>query len=141
MATERERQFTGKIKTKLPIYEKDSFKKLEFIVVSDEQYPQAIKFELNQTKCDLLNNFSCGDEVKLDFNIRGREWVDTYGKTLYFNSFVVWRISKIEKGYVVPSKEESDHVQYNFNFPPASEVFGDEPQKVSSEYEPDDLPF
>lgn len=141
MATERERQFTGILKTKLPLFEKDSFKKQEFIVVSDEQYPQAIKFELNQTKCNLLLNFNCGDEVKLDFNIRGREWVDGTGKTCYFTSFVVWRISKIEKGYVVPSKEESDHVQYNFNFPPASEVFGDEPAKQTVYDEPDDLPF
>ena len=49
-----ERTLIGKLKVKLPIYEKDNFRKIEFVVTTNEQYPQIIKFEVNQTRCFLL---------------------------------------------------------------------------------------
>lgn len=127
-----ERTFTGRLKTILSLYQKGTFRKLEFIVVSDEQYPQPIRFELQNDKCDLLGGFLCGDEVVLDFNLRGREWINPRGETIYFNSFVVWRIKKISNGYIVPTKDGGS-IQHNFNFPPAKDVFDD--------YDADDLPF
>ena len=73
-----------------------SFKKRELVVTTDEQYPQHILIEFNQDKCDLLNNYKVGQEVKVDINLRGREWINPQGEAKYFNQIQGWRISKTE---------------------------------------------
>jgi hypothetical protein len=42
-----------------------AFKKRELVVTTEEQYPQHIMIEFTQDKCDLLNNYSVGETVKL----------------------------------------------------------------------------
>lgn len=73
---------------------KDTFKKREF-VISDEgsQYPQEIAFQLVQDKCDLIEPFQIGQEIKVNFNIRGRRWENPNTKEVkFFNSLDAWRI-------------------------------------------------
>jgi hypothetical protein len=41
---------------------------------SDPKYPQTIPFEFTQTRADLLETFSIGQEVNISFDIRGRIW-------------------------------------------------------------------
>jgi hypothetical protein len=72
----------------------DSYKKRELVVTTAEQYPQHILIEFGQDKCDLLNNYAIGDEVKVGINLRGREWVNPEGVSKYFNSVQGWKISK-----------------------------------------------
>lgn len=108
----------------LPDVSLNTFRKREFIVATDEQYPQLIKFELHNDKCVLISGIFPGDTIDISFNIRGREWINPEGKAIYFSSFVVWKIKKIENGYQVPTNENSPHIQHQFNFPPAEEVFG-----------------
>lgn len=149
MAKEKENGvFTGRLKVILPLnIVSPTFKKIEFVVVTDEQYPQPIKFELTQDRVNLLGGFMPGDEVKLWFNIRGKEWIDPTGKVCYFTSFVAWRIQKISNGYVVPTRDGAQ-VQHNFNFKPEADVFGPQPTKSNTSYsnqyqdeDGDDLPF
>lgn len=71
-----------------------SFKKRELVVTTEEQYPQHILIEFAQDKCDLLNNYQVGQNVKVSINLRGREWVNPQGETKYFNSIQGWRIEK-----------------------------------------------
>lgn len=71
-----------------------SFKKRELVVTTEEQYPQHVLVEFTQDKCDVLNNYSVGQDVKVGINIRGREWVSPQGETKYFNSIQGWRIDK-----------------------------------------------
>lgn len=71
-----------------------SFKKRELVVVTAEQYPQSILIEFAQDKCDILNNYQVGQNVKVGINLRGREWVNPQGETKYFNSIQGWRIEK-----------------------------------------------
>ena len=67
---------------------KDSFQKREFVMeVSDGAYPQRIKMELTQDKCQLLDSYKEGDKIKVSFNIRGSEW---QGK--YFVNLQAWKI-------------------------------------------------
>lgn len=73
-----------------------SFKKRELVVTTDEQYPQFILIEFAQDKCDLLNSYKVGDDVKVYINLGGREWVNPQGETKYFNSIKGWRIEKTE---------------------------------------------
>ena len=69
-----------------------TFKKRELVVTTEEQYPQHILVEFTQDKCDLLNNYQVGQNVKVGINLRGREWVNPQGETRYFNSIQGWSI-------------------------------------------------
>lgn len=73
----------------------DTFKKRDLVVEYAEnvQYPEFIKFEAMQDKCNLLDGLSIGDAVTVSFNLRGRPWTDKAGKTTYFNTLSIWKIS------------------------------------------------
>lgn len=79
------------------------FKKRDIVITSQEQYPQHILVQFVQDKCDLLNNFKVGDDVEIGINLRGREWVNPQGETVYFNTIQGWKICKIA---VDPNKGE-----------------------------------
>ncbi len=108
-----------------------SFKKRELVVTTDEQYPQHIMIEFTQDKCDLLNNYTVGEPVKVSINLRGREWVNPQGETKYFNSIQGWRIEKLQAE--APSSSAQVPPM------PAKEAF--EPATNYKEEEHDDLPF
>ena len=74
----------------------ETFKKREFVVEYSEnpQYPEFIKFELIQEKCDLLDNYSIGEDIDISFNLKGRKWTDPQGTVKYFNTLQAWRIDK-----------------------------------------------
>ena len=73
-----------------------SFKKRELVVTTNEQYPQHILIEFAQDKCDLLNGYKVGQEVKVSINLRGREWINPQGEVKYFNQIQGWKIEKAE---------------------------------------------
>lgn len=109
-----------------------SFKKRELVVTTDEQYPQHILIEFTQDKCDLLNNYTPGEPVKVSINIRGREWVSPQGETKYFNSIQGWRIEKLQAAAPTAPAPQMPPV-------PAAEAFA--PATDFKEEEHDDLPF
>lgn len=71
------------------------FQLRECVVTTDEQYPQHILIQFTQDKCNLLSSFKIGEKVKVDINLRGREWINPQGETKYFNSIQGWRISSV----------------------------------------------
>lgn len=71
-----------------------SFSAREFVLeIQDGNYPQLIKFQAVQDRCALLDSFSEGDQVKVAFDLRGREW---NGK--YLTNLNAWRIDKAGSG-------------------------------------------
>ncbi|MGJ8672294.1 DUF3127 domain-containing protein [Rubritalea sp.] len=55
------------------------FTKREFVVTTnDAKYPQDIKFEIVKDKCTLLDNFALGQDVSVNFDIRGNEYNGRY---------------------------------------------------------------
>ncbi|WP_221030714.1 DUF3127 domain-containing protein [Actomonas aquatica] len=55
------------------------FNKREFVLtVPDGRFPQDIKFETVKDKTNLLDPLKVGDEIKVSFDIRGREWKENY---------------------------------------------------------------
>jgi hypothetical protein len=74
----------------------DKFKKREFILTIDatSPYPQHVNFQLTQDKTSLIDNFNVGEELKVSFNLRGREWQSPQGEVKYFNTIDAWRIEK-----------------------------------------------
>lgn len=73
----------------------DSFKKRDFVIETEDQYPQMVKFELKQAKVDKIDPFKEGEQIKVSFNVSGREWINKENKTVYFVSLDAWRIEKV----------------------------------------------
>ena len=122
-------EVTGKIKKidETKTFGNNGFRKRELVITTEEQYPQMLMIEFVQDKCDLLNSFNVGEEIKVSINLRGREWINPEGEAKYFNSIQGWRVEKAQAaapGGVPPVDAAS--------FAPATSV---------DENEPDDLPF
>lgn len=83
---------TGKI---IEIYPEQSFAsgftKREFVVLTNDRYPQPIRFELLKERCAQLDEFVQGDLVEAHFNLRGNEY-----QGRYFVSLVCWRLVPAE---------------------------------------------
>ena len=109
-------------------YGNNGFRKREVVITTEEQYPQDLMIEFIQDKCDLLNSFQVGQSVKVDINLRGREWESPQGEIKYFNSIQGWRIEKL-------FNEE------NSSIPPVPPVEAFQPADEINQDEPDDLPF
>ncbi len=117
-------QVIGKIKVKNETQDVSaSFKKRELVVTTDEQYPQMILIEFVQDKCDLLNAYEVGQNVKVSINLRGREWLNPQGEAKYFNSIQGWRIEPNADNVPVNAQQVANQAASNLNG------------------EPDDLPF
>ncbi|MGB1042159.1 MAG: DUF3127 domain-containing protein [Tenacibaculum sp.] len=118
----------GKIKliNETQTFGSNGFRKREMVVTTDEQYPQMIMIEFIQDKCDLLNSYQVGQDVKVSINLRGREWINPQGEAKYFNSVQGWRIENLAQAAPQGSMPAPD------SFAPAPDL---------SANEPDDLPF
>lgn len=119
-------ELTARLHKKFEIQSKtDKFQAREFVVVTDGQYQQYIKFQLTQDRCSLIDTYNEGDEIKVSFDLRGREWNEKY-----FTNLNAW---KIEAG--APAAQAGA--------PPSDGGFPMEEPKVLSTDEGvlDDLPF
>ncbi|MDP2089101.1 MAG: DUF3127 domain-containing protein [Flavobacteriaceae bacterium] len=103
------------------------FKKRELVLTTDEQYPQSLLVEFTQDKCDLLNNYTAGESVKISINLRGREWVSPQNETKYFNSIQGWRIEKMNSESTPPAIDSVQAFETTTDF--------------NVEEDEDDLPF
>ncbi len=123
-------EIQGKIKwlDETKTYGNNGFRKREVVLTTEEQYPQHILVEFVQEKCDLLNAFQVGQQVKVGINLRGREWVNPEGQTKYFNSIQGWRVDAMEGA--APSE-----------MPPMPPPSAFEPSSDSLDEVEDDLPF
>lgn len=108
----------------------DKFSKREFVLTTNDMYPQDILFQLTQDKCTLLDMFKVGDKVEVSFNLRGREWTNPQGEVKYFNSLEAW---KLFKDVVSNAKPKIGGIENNF----IEEHLND----LVNEEESDDLPF
>lgn len=89
-------QLTGKVHEVTPtIQATEKLKKRELILeyAENPQYPEFIKFEAIQDRCNLLDNVRPGDDIEVYFNLAGRPWTDKTGKKTYFNSLKIWKIN------------------------------------------------
>ena len=91
-------ELQGKIKMidETKTYGNNGFRKREMVITTEEQYPQHIMIEFVQDKTDLLNSYKVGQDVKVSINVRGREWVNPQGESVFFNTIQGWRIEKAQ---------------------------------------------
>lgn len=120
-------EIQGKLYKVFPSENKSgSFQAREFVIeVESGQYPQLIKFQLTQDRCDLIDSYSEGEEIQVSFDLRGREWD---GK--FFTNLNAWRLNR-------PSTEKTDSPK-----PTVQDevlVTSDNEKNFSNQF--DDLPF
>lgn len=115
-------EISGKIKLIEEIQSFSSgFTKREFVVTTgDSKYPQDLKFEVVKDKCSLLDSFAAGQDVNVNFDIRGNEY-----NGRYYVNLSCWKIQAAGGGQAAPANEP------NFDNP-----FGND-----SEPSPSDLGF
>ena len=72
----------------------DTFKKREFALeILDGNYAQTVKFQTVQDKTDVIDEYNIGQNVKVFFNLRGREYTrKSDGATDYWLNLECWRI-------------------------------------------------
>lgn len=117
----------GKLYRKFPVENKTgTFQAREFILeIESGNYPQFIKFQLVQDKCNLLDDYQEGELIKVYFDLRGREWNEKF-----FTNLNAWRLDRPKEKAVPPSAAASGN---SGDFPTTR----DEPKM---EYD-NDLPF
>ncbi|MBN7796072.1 DUF3127 domain-containing protein [Parahaliea mediterranea] len=93
-------ELSGKIKLiQEPQTFNSGFTKREMVViVEDGKYPQEINLEFVQDKVSLLDSLQPGQEVKVNFDIRGREY-----NGRYFNNLQGWRVEVLGGAAAAPS--------------------------------------
>ena len=123
-------EVSGKIKVlgDVKTFGDNGFRKREVVITTQEQYPQHLLIEFVQDRCELLDSFNIGENVKISINLRGREWENPQGDVKYFNSIHGWRIEKEDfiGNDTIPSPQEAS----------GFEVKSDDDKEVE-----DDLPF
>ncbi|MEH6764134.1 MAG: DUF3127 domain-containing protein [Aequorivita antarctica] len=87
-------EITGKIKVLNDTQSigDNGFRKREVVITTEEQFPQHILIEFTQDKSELLDRYAVGQDVKININFKGREWINPEGVAKYFNSIQGWRI-------------------------------------------------
>jgi len=95
----------------------ERFKKREFVIETQEQYPQVIQFQSVQDRVNLIDGFQPGDKIEVFFNLRGREWQkDSSSEVRVFVTLDAWRISKVED-MPAGSGDEAPTEQYEDDLP------------------------
>ena len=103
------------------------FRKREFVLEleGDSRYPQYVMFQFTGDRCEMLDGYSKGEDVTVEFSLRGREWTSPKGEVRYFNSLETWSIDRVGDA---PAPGMSDDAG----------MFSDEPPPPTDD---DDIPF
>lgn len=120
------------------IYDKqtitETFEKREFVVKTEEDYPQFIKLEVKQKQLSLLDEYNEGDEVVVNFNIGGKE-----SKGNFWNNLTAWRIRSTKD--VPGSEKDSAPTKEKKPATKKEKKITEEPTFSNPSKEDDDMPF
>lgn len=108
----------------------DSFKVRDFVIKANDggQYDNFVKFQTTQDRTAIIDDMNEGDEIKVHFDLRGRQWQDKY-----FTNLNAWRVETATAGSAPSGATGKSTASGPGDFPSAS----DEPMVEAD----DDLPF
>ena len=121
-------EIVGKLIVKYDIVQRsETFKTREFVIEKSEDsngrsFTSYIKFQCVQDKTAMVDKFNIGEEVKVQFNIKGTKWVKD-GRENYITNLDAWRMETAKLGGSMPVEDNA--------------VFPDQVFEASN----DDLPF
>ena len=112
-------EITGKLLVKYDTQQvSEKFKKREFVLeladeINGNTYTNYAKMQLVQAKCDIIDRFNVGDQVKVSFNINGSRY-ERDGKESYFTNLDAWRVEAA--GAAQPNNGYNQQPAYNNNY-------------------------
>jgi hypothetical protein len=118
-------EITGKLIAKFDTVQRsESFKTREFVIektddINGRSFTNYIKFQCVQDKTSMPDRFNIGEEVKVQFNIKGSKW-EKDGRTNYITNLDAWRMESVK----LSANNASDT---NYNDIPPSDVVDDLP--------------
>lgn len=118
-------ELTGKLVSKFETVQRtESFKTREFVIEKSEDIngrviTNYVKFQCVQDKTSMPDRFNIGDEVKVQFNIKGSKW-EKDGRVNYITNLDAWRMESIKLS-------QGNGNEPNYNDIPPSEVVDDLP--------------
>ncbi len=114
----------------------ESFKKREMVVAYAEnpQFVEYITFQATQDRTTIFDNLTIGQEVSVDFNLRGRPWTNKDGVTTFFNSLVAWRVTPL-------SNNNRTAPPSNYAEMPPLHNYSGMPAEFGNATDDDELPF
>jgi hypothetical protein len=89
---------TGKIYVVNPEQTRGTFTFRTFVIETGDnpKYPQFVEFQTTRDNIGKLDAFAVGDEIKIEFNLKGREWKNpTTGEVKYFTTLDAWKFEKV----------------------------------------------
>lgn len=104
------------------------FNKRSFVIAVESNYPYDVCFDLLKDKVRMIDGFNTGDEIKVSFDIKSREY---NGK--WFTGATAWRVEKVGAGM-------SSSVSSGMPTPPPPAPMSAD-QLGPAGMEEDDLPF
>lgn len=120
-------EITGKLVARFDIVQRtETFKTREFVIEKSEDIngrtiTNYVKFQCVQDKTTMVDRFNLGDDVKVQFNIKGTKWVKE-GKENYITNLDAWRMETVKIGQDTPA----DTTNYN-DMPPTLDAVDDLP--------------
>lgn len=118
-------EIIGKLVARYEIVQRtETFKTREFVIEKSEDIggrviTNYVKFQCVQDKTAMPDKFNIGDDVKVQFNIKGTKWVKD-GRENYITNLDAWRMETVKIG------QEAGQPNYN-DMPPPAEVVDDLP--------------
>ncbi len=120
-------EISGKLVARFDVMQRsETFKTREFVVEKTEDlngrnYTNYIKFQCVQDKTSMPDRFNIGDEVKVQFNLKGSKW-EKDGRTNYITNLDAWRMESIKL-----SQDNGAANEVNLNDIPPSDTGDDLP--------------
>ena len=113
----------------------ETFRTREFVIETMQgSYAQYIKFQLTQDRCDIIDPYKTDQQIKVYFDLRGRQWQDKY-----FTNLQAWRIEAVGETQAapMPGQREITHSANGGSSNSGSAL--DNPEGGANDF--DDLPF
>jgi hypothetical protein len=94
-------EIAGKLIARFDIVQRnENFKTREFVIektedINGRSFTNYIKFQCVQDKTAMPDRFNIGDEVKVQFNIKGSRW-EKDGRTNYITNLDAWRMESLK---------------------------------------------
>lgn len=139
-------EVTGKLLVKYDTQQvSERFKKREFVMelaeeINGNTYTNYAKMQLVQNKCEIIDRFNEGDQIKVSFNIKGNRW-EKDGRVNFITNLDAWRVEAASAGASAPAGNYNAAPAPSYNNAPApnngggGNYFNPSPENV------DDLPF
>ncbi len=96
-------EVVGKLVAKFNVVQRtETFKTREFVIEKSEDIggrviTNYVKFQCVQDKTEMVDRFNIGDDVKVQFNLKGTKWVKD-GKENYITNLDAWRMETVKLG-------------------------------------------